>query len=207
MRRRLNLKLLAVSLSIVSLSACNFELTRPIESVPETPTNITQDVPSTTEQPSVDPTSATPTISPTTTIPDPTSTTPVVPDVVHASELVLDPTSMTLDIGGTRQISYSIYPTNSVETDVDWSSNNSSIASVLNGMVTAHSSGDAVITGKVHNRTSAYATVSVHVNEPEPIHPSSVSLNLSSLNLVRGSSGSQLTATVLPEDADDKSVT
>lgn len=206
MRRRLNLKLLAVSLSIVSLSACNFELTRPIESVPENPTNITQDVPSTSEQPSVDPTSATPTISPT-TIPDPTSTTPVVPIDVHASELVLNPTSMTLDIGGTRQISYSIYPTNSVETEVDWSSNNSSIASVLNGMVTAHSSGDAVITGKVHNRTSVYATVSVHVNEPEPIHPSSVSLNLTSLNLVRGSSGSQLTATVLPEDADDKSVT
>lgn len=87
---------------------------------------------------------------------------------------------------------------------VTWSTSDSSIATVSNnGLVTAVASGSAVVT--VTTTVGSYtATCSVEVSEPVAV--TSVTLDESTLDITVGQTR-QLTATVLPNNATDKSVT
>ena len=75
----------------------------------------------------------------------------------------VSPTSQTLSIGGTKQLTATVSPSNASNKNVTWSSNNSTVASVNStGLVTAKAAGNATITAKtVDGNKSATCAITV----------------------------------------------
>lgn len=121
---------------------------------------------------------------------------------VEATSVELSSTTLSLDVGEQGQLSATVYPSNAADKSVTWTSSNTSVATVSsNGLVTAKGAGTANVTVKTSNGKTAACKVTV-----TEIAPSKVTLNTTSLTLDKGSTG-QLTATVAPSNAADKSVT
>ncbi len=121
----------------------------------------------------------------------------------EATAIALSKTSVSINIGDSEFLIASITPSNTIDKTVTWSSSNVSVATVNNGTVTAKSSGTAKITAKTSNGLIATCTVTV---TPKTIAATGITLNKSSLSLIKGKS-EQLNATVTPNNATDKSVT
>ena len=121
--------------------------------------------------------------------------------MVPVSGIRLSVESMTLTLGEERTIEVTITPENATDKTVIWSSSNSSVASVEGGLVTALAEGNATITATAGDQ-SASCEVSV---QKKYIPVTSISLDYSSMSLEEGDTA-LLTATVLPEDADDRTV-
>ena len=114
----------------------------------------------------------------------------------------LDQTNAEIKKGDTLQLTATVLPENARDKSVRWTSSDNSVARVeQNGLVIGLKSGTAVITVRT-NQGGYTATCTVKVVTPAE----SVSLNKTSLALKKGESET-LTATVLPEEADDKTVT
>ena len=126
-------------------------------------------------------------------------------DIIVTS-VSLDNTSLSLEIGESYTLVVTVSPSNATDKSITWSSTNSSVAAVSDGKVTAKSEGTTTITAEAHNGKTASCTVTVNEPAPEVIEVTSVSLNKTSLTLEIGESET-LTATVLPSNATDKSVT
>ena len=107
--------------------------------------------------------------------------------------------------GETYQLVATVAPSDACgDKSVTWSTSDSSIATVSNnGLVTAVATGSATVT--VTTTVGSY-TASCAVEVSEPVAVTSVTLDESTLDLVVRQTR-QLTATVLPSDAYDKSVT
>ena len=117
---------------------------------------------------------------------------------VPTGSVTLDKTSLTLAVGETAQLTATVKPDNATDKTVTWTSSDESVAKVDNGRVTAVKSGNASITAKCGDKTAECAvTVTVPTN--------SVTLDKTSLSLAVGETA-QLTATVKPDNATDKSV-
>ena len=125
---------------------------------------------------------------------------------IAVTTVSLDKNSLTLEIGENYTLVVTVSPSNATDKSVTWSSANSSVAVVSGGRVTAKSEGTTTITAEAHNGKKASCTVTVNKPAPEVIEVTSVSLNKTSLTLEIGASET-LTATVLPSNATDKSVT
>lgn len=122
---------------------------------------------------------------------------------VPVSSIELDPTEKEIEVGQSFTISATVKPANAGDKTVVWSSEDESIAKVdLNGTVTGISEGTVAILAQAGD---VKAECSVRVN-PAPVPVESVRLNETSLELKLGESFT-LIAEVLPEDADDKTVT
>ena len=109
-----------------------------------------------------------------------------------------------LTIGDKLSLQAVVAPTNASNKSVTWSSSNTSVATIdSNGNVVAKGEGSTVITvtTKDGNKT---ASVTIKVNKP--VAATGVTINKSSLTLTEGGS-STLTATVVPTNAANKSVT
>lgn len=126
-------------------------------------------------------------------------------DIVVTS-VSLDKTSLTLEVGENYTLVVTVSPSNATDKIVTWSSTNSSVAAVSGGKVTAKSEGTTTITATAHNGKKASCTVTVNEPATEVIEVTSVSLNKTSLTLEIGENET-LTATVMPSNATDKSVT
>ena len=126
-------------------------------------------------------------------------------DIVVTS-VSLDKTSLTLEVGENYTLVVTVSPSNATDKTITWSSTNSSVAVVSGEKVTAKSEGTTTITAEAHNGKKATCTVTVNEPAQEVIEVTSVSLNKTSLTLEIGASET-LTATVLPSNATDKSVT
>ena len=114
----------------------------------------------------------------------------------------LDNTTATMIVGDTKQLTATVQPTNANDQDVTWSSSNESVATVSSdGLITAVGKGTAKITVTTEDG-SFTATCTVTVN----IAVTSVSLDNTDIYIIVGNT-EQLTATVLPDNASDKSVT
>ncbi len=118
---------------------------------------------------------------------------------VHATDVELSATSLTLCLGESATLNATIIPENSIETTVTWIVADGRIASVNNGTVTALAIGTTTITANV-GTASANCTVTV-----SPISVSSITLSETEAELIIGET-LQLSATVKPDDATDKSV-
>ena len=125
------------------------------------------------------------------------------PDIIHVTAVTLNKISTTLAVGDTETLIATISPQNATDKSVTWSSNNESVAIVNeNGTITAVGVGNATITVTT-NDGGLTATCVVTVNS---VHITSITLNKTSLTL--GISQTEtLIATVLPENATDKTVT
>lgn len=119
----------------------------------------------------------------------------------HVSGVSLNKGSLTLYVGETESLAATVAPEDASDKTVAWSSDNSAVASVSNGKVTANKPGTAVIK-VVTNDLSKEAACTVTVKR----HAESVELSQKEIKLYLGENRS-LTATVLPSDASDKNVT
>lgn len=123
---------------------------------------------------------------------------------VSVTRVMLSQSSISLKEGNTYQLSASVYPTNATNKNVNWSSSNTTVATVSNGFVSARAAGTATITCRAADGSGKYATCKVHV-EPATIYVSSIALNKTSASLYVGET-TQLSASVSPSSATDKSV-
>jgi len=124
---------------------------------------------------------------------------------VAVTGIAITPTNATLNIGATQQLTPTVAPANATNKTVTFSSNNNSVATVnASGLVTAIGSGSATIT--VTTQDGAKTDISVITVNSSNVAVTSVSLNPTSAALAVGGT-QQLTATVLPSNATNKSVT
>lgn len=122
---------------------------------------------------------------------------------ILASSVAINTSAVSLIPGGTQQLITTILPTNTTDKTITWSSDATQFATVDNtGMVTAIAIGTATITATTSNGLTAICIITV---ESGAIPVTSVVLNkqITSLQL---SQSETLTATVLPNDATNKTI-
>ena len=132
-----------------------------------------------------------------------TCTVTVSKKVIPVTSVTLNKTSLALTEQETFQLAATVSPDNATDKTVTWSSSNTAVATVSsNGLVTAVQEGSATITAKAGDKT---ATCTVTVSK-KVIPVTSVTLNKTSLTLTEQETF-QLSATVSPDNATDKTVT
>ena len=122
---------------------------------------------------------------------------------IEVTGITLNETDVEVFIGDSVELISTVEPEGATDKRVSWSSSNNSIASVDDGRVTTHGIGTATIkaTSVSNEEISASCTITVRAVPVE-----SITLDRNSLELVIGEN-TRLTATVLPENATDKTVT
>ena len=123
---------------------------------------------------------------------------------VKVSGVTIDPSSIILNIDASITLTATVTPENAADKSVTWSSSNESVATVeQNGKISAVGVGEATITAKAGDKT---ATCKVTVTAAA-VAVTSVALDNTTLALTVGDAAVQLTATVAPDNATDKTVT
>ena len=125
------------------------------------------------------------------------------PAIVAVTSVTLDSTSITLVEGDSQTLTATVSPSNAENQKVLWSSSNSSVASVKEGVVTALKVGNATITAKTDDGGKT-ATCKVIV-ETKDIPVTGVTLDKTSYEMTEGDEFT-LTATVNPENATNKNI-
>lgn len=90
------------------------------------------------------------------------------PSSVSVSSISLNMNDISLNVGKSETLTATIYPTNATNKNVLWTSSNTSVATVNNGVITAVSAGTSIITVTTldGNKTSS---CTVTVTSPTPI--------------------------------------
>ena len=132
-----------------------------------------------------------------------TLTATVPAPTVAVSGVSLNKTSLSFTgTGSSQTLTATVSPSNATNKTLTWSSSNTSVATVSNGVVKAVGFGTATITAKSNNGKTASCSVTVN-----PIAVSGVSLNKTSLSFTGTGSSQTLTATVSPSNATNKTLT
>ena len=88
---------------------------------------------------------------------------------IPVTSITVSPSSKTLDVGGTQQLSVEVLPATALDKAVTWSTSNGSIATVSStGLVTAEAPGSATITATAHDGSGVTGTCSITVNKIQP---------------------------------------
>lgn len=125
---------------------------------------------------------------------------------VLVSSISLNKNSDKLKVGENLQITATVSPSNAIDKSVTWKSSDVSIATVSqSGYVTAKKEGKAIITCTANDGSGKFATCEITVKANE-IKVSAIELNPSRKTIQAGN-GFQITATITPSNATDKSVT
>ena len=128
---------------------------------------------------------------------------PLEPQDVPVASVSVTPQSLEMTVGGTASLKAAVSPSNATEKTISWKSSNSAVVTVSgNGELSAKSEGTATVTATAGGKSGA-ATITVI---PSTVPVASVEVKPSLLDIFIGEEG-QLTATVLPADATDKTVT
>ena len=125
---------------------------------------------------------------------DVTVTTPV-------GSITLDRATASLEEGQSLTLVATISPADADDKTITWTSSNSAVATVSNGLVKALTEGTAIISASAGGK-SASCTITVL---KQTIAVTSITLNKSTLNLTKGQNET-LIATVKPDNATDKTV-
>lgn len=125
----------------------------------------------------------------------------VIPIRVSATGISLNKSSITLGVGHTESLKYTIDDSLN-RTDIIWKSSNPSIATVDNGIVTGISEGSTIITASI-NGINSTCKVTISSNYVEV---SGISLNKSSISILVGTT-EKLTKTISPSTATNQDVT
>ena len=126
-------------------------------------------------------------------------------EIIHVESISLDKSSLEMSVGDRYQFVTTILPQNATNKELIFSSSDSSVVSVDNGVINALNEGKATITVKSKDGYKSSSCEVVVTKKPSIIHVNSVSLNETTLDLLTGDH-STLSATVLPSNASDKSV-
>ena len=120
--------------------------------------------------------------------------------VIPVTSVMLNKTTLSLEKGKSETLIATVKPDDATDKTVSWSSSDNVIATVdQNGKVTANKGGTAIIKASSGSITaSCTVTVSVPVK--------SITINYTYIGIIVGETIS-LTATVNPDDADEKTVT
>ena len=125
----------------------------------------------------------------------------VIKGFVAVSSIRLNTTALTLIEEETANLTAFILPEDATNQNVVWVSSVPSVASVMNGTVSAHKEGKAIITAKVEDKI---AQCEVEV-KPKVIAVSEIIINKNKLVLMEGEDET-LEATVKPDNATDKNI-
>ena len=125
--------------------------------------------------------------------------------IVNPTGITVSNTSVSLMEGTTSKVTATVTPSNATNKTVTWTSGNTSVATVSGGTITGISPGTTTITAKTSNGLTATVSVTVTVN-PNIIKPTGITIDKQTLTLTEGETG-KLTATVLPSNATNKTVT
>ncbi|MGI5881098.1 MAG: S-layer homology domain-containing protein, partial [Syntrophomonadaceae bacterium] len=127
-------------------------------------------------------------------------------ETVAVTGVSLDKNTLNLSAGGaTSTLVATVNPAKATNKNVTWSSSNTNIATVANGVVTPVAAGSATITVKTEDGNFT-ATCAVTVVSPS-IYVTGVSLDKDTLSLTAGGVTGSLVATVTPANATNKNVT
>lgn len=121
---------------------------------------------------------------------------------VAVTDITVDPTTLEMVEGNEATITATVTPADATNPSVSWSSSDESVATVDGGKVTAVKEGTATITAKAGDKS---ATCAVTVAK-KVIAVTGITLDKPTLSLTEGQEA-QLTATVTPDNATDKTVT
>lgn len=125
-------------------------------------------------------------------------------DPIYVASVNLSDSTVEMVEGEKYTLTVTIEPSNADDKSVSWTSSQPSIASVQDGVVTAHKVGNATITVKSTDGEKT-ATCSISVRS-RVIATTGVSLDKTSIELTEGDE-TILTATVTPDNATNKNVT
>lgn len=120
------------------------------------------------------------------------------PDTIAVDSVVVTPASCELTVDGEAQLNVEVLPTDA-EYTLEWISTNSDIVTVADGTIKGIAPGTAIVMAKAGDKTGN-CTVTV-VGTPVE----SITLNYHELELDEGGAFT-LSATITPEDADNKSI-
>lgn len=120
---------------------------------------------------------------------------------IAVSSVSVSPATLICVVGETKTLTVAISPSNATDKTVSVTSSDSSVVKAEGLQLTALKAGTATITVKSGNGKSAVCTVTVVLPDV-----SSVSLSSSEMHLTAGES-EKLTATVLPQNTENKTVT
>ena len=126
---------------------------------------------------------------------------------VMVTDVILDQTSASVAVGNTLTLAATVSPSDATDQTVVWSSSDETIATVVNGVVTGVAAGQVTIIATAHDGGGAVATAVITVTDTTAnIAVTGVSVSPETVPLTVGDTAN-LTATVTPADASDKSVT
>lgn len=129
-----------------------------------------------------------------------TCTVEVVAEVIPVTEVTLDKTEITLEVGGEETLTATVKPDDATSKTVSWTSSEPTIATVDdNGKVKAIADGTATITATCGEKSATCTVTSV-------VSVTGISLDKEDM-LVEIGDETVLTATLAPENATDKTVT
>ena len=124
------------------------------------------------------------------------------PTYKQVTGITLDKQELSLTIGETQLLKATVSPSDAYDTTFNWLSSNSSVATVsTSGIITAKGEGTAIISA-IASDGNYIATCEVSV---AAVHVTGITISQSSLEMIVGAT-SQLTATVNPNNATNKSV-
>lgn len=130
-------------------------------------------------------------------------------NTVVVTGVSLNKTSETLKIGDSLSLTATVTPSNATNKNVTWSSSNSSIASVVNGVVTANRAGTATITATTADGGFVATCVVTVESDLQPdddvVSVSSIQLDKTSMTLALGISV-RLKATITPSNATNQNI-
>ncbi len=123
--------------------------------------------------------------------------------IQHVSSMILDKTTLTLKVGEADRLQVTVLPDNADNKNVTWSSSDEQLATVdTEGNVKALKTGEVWITATSEDNPEVKASCKVTITQPV----NDVTISQAVVDLTNIGESIQLEATVLPEDASDKSV-
>lgn len=126
-------------------------------------------------------------------------------EIIHVESIKFEETAISLNPGTTAFLAINILPENATDKTVTWISGDETIATVEDGVVHALAEGSTIIT--VTTTDGGYSDNCLITVSESVIQVESVTLNQNIIDVEIGSDSIILEATVLPEDATDKTVT
>jgi hypothetical protein len=125
---------------------------------------------------------------------------------IPVSGVGLNTNGLTLPVGEEATLHAIVEPADATNTNVTWGSSDDTVATVINGLVSALAEGSATITvTTVDGGFQASCEVTVEPFDPNAVYVTGVTLNQTKLDMIAGETET-LIATVEPENASNKNV-